>query len=92
MDARGFIATPGATVEKGKIANMGRPNKPDVRKRVPISEQGYKKCLMQLRNAAKYQNLKFEDLFRKSDKWLLAQPYIGIKCVYVLREMQGEEK
>jgi hypothetical protein len=72
---------------------MGRPKRLVPKSPVPVSEQGYKKCIHQLRNAALYQNLDLKDLFNKSDEWLLAQPFIGIKCVYVLRQIQqGEVK
>jgi hypothetical protein len=72
---------------------MGRPKRKIPKSPVPVSEQGYKKCIMQLRHAALYQNLELKDLFKKSDEWLLDQPYIGIKCLYVLRQIQqGEVK
>jgi hypothetical protein len=35
--------------------------------------------------------MRFDDLFRKSDAWLLDQPRIGPLCVRALREMQGAD-
>lgn len=54
----------------------------------PISDQAVKKCKTQLISAAARQCMEFEELFSKSNEWLLAQPFIGPKCVHVLREIQ----
>jgi hypothetical protein len=45
-----------------------------------------------LKKLADLHGMRFDDLFRKSDAWLLDQPGIGPLCVMALREVQGADE
>ena len=47
--------------------------------------------ITRLEKLADQHGMRFDDLFRKSDAWLLDQPWIGPLCVRTLREMQGAD-
>jgi hypothetical protein len=47
--------------------------------------------IARLEKLANLHGMRFDDLFRKSDAWLLDQPRIGPLCVRALREMQGAD-
>jgi hypothetical protein len=48
--------------------------------------------IARLEKLANLHGMRFDDLFRKSDAWLLDQPWIGPLCVRALREMQGADE